>query len=232
MTTNDIDRLRGEYARRRESSADKERYSLFNRAYLFAIQQRERVTLDLLRSEQFTSLAGKSILEVGCGRGGVLLEYFGYGADLHALTGVDLLEDRLIDGIRRMSGLRLICANGEKLPFPRASYDIVLQYTAFSSILDPQIKTEMAAEMLRVLQPDGLILWYDFWLNPTNSQTRGIRKAEIRRLFPRCDFTFKRTTLAPPIARPLVSISWIGAMLLERLMLLNTHYLVAIKPRS
>ena len=42
----------------------------------------------------------------------------------------------------------------------------------------------MAEEMVRVLRkPDGLIVWYDFWLNPTNKQTRGIRPTEIKKLF-------------------------------------------------
>jgi hypothetical protein len=74
-----------------------------------------------------------------------------------------------------------------------------------------------------------LILWYDFWLNPTNKQTRGIRPPEIRRLFPGCGFEFHRITLAPPLARRIVPISWLLAALLEKLKLLNTHYLVAIQ---
>jgi hypothetical protein len=36
------------------------------------------------------------------------------------------------------------------------------------------------------------------WLNPTNPQTRGIRPAEIRRLFPDCKYHFERITLTPP----------------------------------
>jgi hypothetical protein len=85
--------------------------------------------------------------------------------------------------------------------------------------------------MVRVLRPGGLIIWYDFWFNPTNRQTQGIRPAEIRRLFPHCTHTFYRLTLAPPLARRLVPLSWTLALLLEKLRLFNSHYLVAIEKR-
>ena len=109
--------------------------------------------------------------------------------------------------------------------------------TAISSILDPQIRRNICAELLRVLRspdlgsgkPGGMILWYDFWLNPVNPQTRGVRPAEIKRLFPNCSFEFHKITLAPPIARRVVPVSWILAYGLERLAIFNSHYLVAIK---
>ena len=100
----------------------------------------------------------------------------------------------------------------------------------------PEAKAElmvrMAREMLRVLKPDGLILWYDFWLNPTNRQTRGIRPREVKALFPNCHFKFRRITLAPPIARRLAGWTWGACLLLEWLRLFNTHYLVAIQSQS
>jgi hypothetical protein len=84
--------------------------------------------------------------------------------------------------------------------------------------------------MSRVVRPGGAILWYDFWLNPVNRQTRGIRPSEIRSHFPRCRFSFERITLAPPLARRLVPLTWTGAQLVEKLRLFNTHYLAIIRP--
>jgi hypothetical protein len=84
--------------------------------------------------------------------------------------------------------------------------------------------------MMRVVKRNGLILSYDFWLNPSNPQTRGLRPDEIRRLFPGCRFEFHRITLAPPIARRLVPASWLLCAFLEKLKIFNTHYLVAIRP--
>ena len=81
-----------------------------------------------------------------------------------------------------------------------------------------------------MVRKEGLILSYDFWLNPANPQTRGVRPEEIRRYFPGCRFEFQRITLAPPIARRLASLSWGLCTFLESLKILNTHYLAAIRP--
>ena len=89
------------------------------------------------------------------------------------------------------------------MPFPAGSFDLVLQYTAVSSILNPVLRREICHEMARALKPGGLILSYDFWLNPTNSQTRGLGLMEILESFRGCRLSYQRITLAPPIARRL-----------------------------
>lgn len=229
----ELERVRDEYNARERRLAGGDLYSPFNPASLFMLQQRQRAELGLLRRYGFVELQNCRILEVGCGRGGILNNYLGYGASAANLNGVDLLSDRLTEAKRRLPSLHLICADGQRLPYADTSFDLIVQYTVFSSVLDDSVKARMAAEMLRVLRkPKGLILWYDFWLNPTNSQTRGIRPAEIERLFPNCSFEFHRITLAPPIARRLVPVSWTAAAILEKLRLLNTHYLVAIRTAS
>jgi SAM-dependent methyltransferase len=228
----DLDRLRREYADREQRLAASDRYSYFNPAYLFAIQQRQRAVLKSLHRQGWSSLKDKRILEVGCGRGGVLREWLSFGATPESLNGTDLLEDRVAEAHHALPHLPIVCADGQNLPYPGGSFDLVLQYTVFSSVLDDSVKTNLAREMLRVLRPEsGLILWYDFWLNPHNPQTRGIRPAEIERLFPNCRFAFQRITLAPPITRRLIRYSWLLCALVERCALFNSHYLIAIIPR-
>lgn len=226
----DLDRLRLEYDARQRRLAGSDIYSFFNPSYLFALQQRQRDTLRLLRQAGWSNFTNQRVLEVGCGRGGVLIEYLYYGAA--SLSGIDLLADRVIEAKQRLPQAVLSCADGQKLPFAPDCFDLVMQYTAFSSVLDDNVKANMGREMLRVLRPNGLILWYDFWLNPTNPQTRGIRPAEVRRLFPNCEYTFRRVTLAPPIARRLVRVSWMACALLEKLRLFNTHYLAVIRKNN
>ena len=85
---------------------------------------------------------------------------------------------------------------------------------------------------MRVLKPDGLILWYDFWISPMNACTKGIRPPEIGMLFSNCRFELNRVTLAPSVARRLAGRAWGVCLLLERLQLFNTHYLAAIWPQS
>jgi len=226
----DLDRLRAEYLRREQRLAGQDTYTLFNPANLFTVQQRQRAVLALLRQEGFYPLAGRHILEIGCGAGGVLREFLSFGAYPQHLHGVELLDWRVTKAKALSPYFPLVCADGQALPYPDHCFDLVLQYTVFSSILDDNVKRSIAREMCRVLKPDGLILWYDCWLNPTNPHTRGIRRAEVRALFPGSHFSFHRITLAPPIARRLVSVSWLACYVLERLRIFNTHYLVAIRP--
>ena len=143
-------------------------------------------------------------------------EYLGFGASSKQLCDVDLLFDRLFHAHQKLLGSSFLNADGQSLPFPSGAFDLVLQYTAISSVLDSDIRRNICADILRVLKHDGVIIWYDFWLNPTNPQTKGIRKKEIREIFPNCDYEFHKITLAPPLARKLVPISWIFAQVLEK----------------
>jgi ubiquinone/menaquinone biosynthesis C-methylase UbiE len=228
-TTAEIARMRAAYDRVARM-ADAGAYSLANPGHLFAIQGRQRALLAALEREGLWPLVDKDLLEVGCGTGGVLLELLGYGADPRRLHGCDLLVERAAAAHDRLPHLPISCASGTRLPYADRSFDLVLQFTVFSSILDRGICYTVASEMSRVVRPGGAILWYDFWINPVNKQTRGIRPSEIRNLFPHCHISFERITLAPPLARRLVPLTWTGAQLVEKLSLLNTHYLALIRP--
>jgi SAM-dependent methyltransferase len=225
----ELERLRAEYAAREQRLAGSDRYSLYSPGDLFIWQGRQRALLALLRRWGYEPLSRYQILEVGCGQGGVLHELLSYGASPARLFGCDLLLERLLGAHQTLPHLPLTCADGQFLPYPDAAFDLVLQFTVFSSILDDEIKRCLAQEMLRVLSPGGMILWYDFWINPLNRQTRGIQPREIRQIFPGCQFRFCRITLAPPLARRLAPLSWQACALLEKLQFFNTHYLVAIR---
>ncbi len=228
----DLRRLRDEYEVRDSKPSLSDKYSLFNPSNLYILQQRLRSTLELLSSNNIKSLRDKRILEVGCGRGEVLFEYLWAGAEPAELHGTDLIQNRVRDAHTALPNSLLTCSDGQNLPYPQQTFDLVFQYTVFSSILDTQVRSNLAREMLRVLKPTGMLVWYDFWYNPTNPQTRGIRPEEIRSLFPGCRYKFKKITLAPPIARRVVPVSWGLAQFLEGLRFLNSHFLVSISPNS
>src|SRR5206468_12139162 len=117
------------------------------------------------------------------------------------------------------------------LPWPDAHFDVISQFVVFTSILDWSLKQQIAAEMLRVLKPSGVILWYDFRMNnPRNAQVRGIGRAEVERLFPLCNIRLHSLLLAPPVASMIVPRSTRLASMLERVPFLRTHYLGLIKP--
>ena len=228
----ETDRIRAEYARRAREIDQDARYSLFNPGALFTHTQRARHVLAMLRRHDLHPLRNRVILEVGCGGGGVLRELLAYGADVSRLHGIDLRECALHNARLIHPDLPLACANGQVMPYPDRSFDLVLQFTAFSSVLSPDVRAMMAREMMRVVKPEGLIMWYDFWLNPTNARTRGVRPREIAALFPECRLVFRRITLAPPLARRLAGRAWGVCLMLEWLRLFNTHYLVAIRPQA
>src|SRR5207247_9664110 len=108
----------------------------------------------------------------------------------------------------------------------------VFQGTVFTSILDSELKAQVAAEMIRVTKDDGLILWYDFRVdNPRNPDVRGVNRHEIQKLFPACRVTLRRVTLAPPLVRRLAPCSSSGCYLVEKLRSLRTHYLGPLRNR-
>ena len=225
----DIQRLREEYARRAALASTDDRYSYSNPVYQWMLKNRRSAITDFLKRYQKSDICELRILEVGCGSGGVIQEFVNLGTVPVNSFGVDLLIDRLRVANNALPACSWIASDGQHLPFPSESFDLVLQFTAFSSILDPFIKSTMAAEMTRVLKPGQGILWYDFIWNPTNPQTKGIGLKEIKNLFPGSEIFASRITLAPPLTRLLLPRFPSIASRLASIKLLNSHQLVWIQ---
>jgi ubiquinone/menaquinone biosynthesis C-methylase UbiE len=221
-------RIRAAYARRKEADA---RYSWFSPAYQFMMLQRERRLLALLARDGLAELESKKILEVGCGTGQWLSDFTKWGARPENLWGIDLLLDRLAKARNSCPpAVRLQCASATQLPFRNESFDLVLQSTVFTSILDNDVKQRVGREMMRVTRKNGVILWYDYHVNnPWNSDVRGVKRAEIVKLFPGCRIELQRMTLLPPLSRRLAPYSYLACYLLEKIPLLRTHYLGVIR---
>ena len=223
------ERVRAAYARRRQS-IPAGRYARTNPFTLCAAHEREEEMAAMFRAEGLTTLAGLRILDVGCGRGDTLRQMIEYGADPELLTGIDLLDENVKRAHRLSPNLQIICGSASRLPFPDASFDLVLQFTLFTSILNDEVKRSIAAEMTRVLTPGGRILWYDFsFNNPKNPDVRGIGKREIRALFPGLEMKTKRVTLAPPLGRIVAPFSIVLYYLLSRVRPLCTHLLCLLQ---
>src|ERR1700680_4758876 len=179
-------RISAEYARRaRELPADF--YAWSRPANLLMHQQTLRGCIRMLHRASMFPLRGRGIADIGCGDGTWLLEWIQWGADPAALCGIDLSAERVGRARLRIpqADLRMGCAS--ELPWPDDSFDLISQFTVFTSILDPALKRAVAGEMLRVLKPGGAVLWFDFrFNNPRNPHVRGVRAHEIRSLFPGC----------------------------------------------
>jgi len=227
----ETNRIVQEYQRRaRELPADF--YALTRPVNLFFQQSKERCLLRTLQRANMTPLADRRIAEVGCGHGNWLATFEAFGARRENLRGIDLDPQRAEFAAQRFPQAEIRPGNAAALPWPDQSCDIVLQSMVLSSVLEETLRQQIAAEMLRVLAPGGVILWYDFFVNnPRNPNVRGVKRGEIAALFPACEISLSRITLAPPLARRIAPWSWPLATLLEKLWLLNTHYLGYIRPK-
>lgn len=223
----DRERLRAEYARRAKDPRYREWYSGANAANRFIEQDRDAAIRKLCAELPQLLAPDARVLDLGCGGGHELAKWRDRVAEKN-LCGIDLLPERVMRGRAAFSILPLVCGDASQLPFASHTFQLVMQFTVFTSILDSALKQRLAAEMLRVLKPRGAILWYDYWWNPTNAQTRGITRREIRQLFPECSLRVQRVTLAPPLARWFAPRSLKMCAWLNRIPFLRSHYLALL----
>jgi len=196
-------------------------------------QQRHREMLRMLYGYGFHPLNDCHILDVGCGNGNLLRQFMHWGGQPENLCGIELREEALQIACKLSPHLDIRCGNAASLPWPKETFDLVVQSTVITSILDKETRRRVANEMIRVLKPEGAILWYDFMRdNLWNPDVRGVKKAEIQALFPGSAIHLRAITLAPPIARRIPqSLLPMFYPLLSSIPFLRTHYLgLFIKP--
>lgn len=222
-------RILREYERRdREISEDF--YALHRPANLFLRHCHEEAVLWGLHEADLAPLAGKRVLEIGCGTGRWFGLFEQFGASPDAIAGIELGESRAAAAREAHPQADIRLGDAAELPWADGSFDLVFQCTVMTSILDRDVRARVAREMVRVLACNGAILWLDFFYdNPRNPHVRGIGRRELAELFPACDVRRRRVSLAPPVARRLVPWSWRLARLMEMTTLLNTHYAAVVR---
>lgn len=109
-------------------------------------------------------LRGKTVLEVSCGHGGGAswimrtMQPASYtGLDLNP-TGIALCRHK-----HRLAGLNFVQGDAQRLPFPDASFDAVINVEASHCYPD---FPGFLAEVARVLKPGGHFLYADFRFSP------------------------------------------------------------------
>jgi SAM-dependent methyltransferase len=121
----------------------------------------------LLRLVDFDGYRGRSVLEVGCGAGVDLARFAKGGA---AVTGIDLAASaiELARANFAQQGLlgRFEVADGEHLPFPDNTFDLVYAHGVVQYTADPR---QLVKECHRVLKPGGRAVFQVYnrvsWLN-------------------------------------------------------------------
>jgi SAM-dependent methyltransferase len=134
------------------------------------LQTRERL-LDL--AQTLAPWTGReTVLDVGCGRGLMLV-----GAAKRLTTGkavgIDLwrAEDQsdntpeaALENARRENvaeRVRVETGDARKLPFPEASFDVVLSHWVIHNLPEATERAQAVDEMLRVLRPGGVLVLAD-----------------------------------------------------------------------
>jgi SAM-dependent methyltransferase len=225
----EAERIVSEYGRR-SAELEPERYAPTNPAALFIRQSVERAAVAELRRAGALPLAGRRILDAGCGSGQWLADLETWGASREQLAGLDLVAERVEHARARLPGADIRLGDASELPWEDASFGLVLQSMMFSSILDPGVRAAAAGELARVLEPGGLLLSYDFFTgSPGNPNVRGLRRRELAELFPGFELRWRRVTLAPPLTRLLAPRARPLATALQSLRLLDTHALAVLR---
>lgn len=221
----ELDRIRSEYERRARVVAGEGW-----RVRLFVRQLRERVLLDELARAGLAPFAGRRILDVGCGQGQWLADFETWGAWQRDLSGIELDPERATMARERLSDADIREGNAAELPWPDGAFDVVLQATVLSSILDDSLRRRVAAELARVTAPGGAIVSYDMWApNPRNPHLRRLARSDLRELFPGFDVRARRVTLLLPLSRRVAPRSFRAASALESARVLNTHVLAVLR---
>jgi len=95
------------------------------------------------------ALEGARVLDDGCGLGAYVLELHRRGA---LAFGLDYERERVIEAQRRTGLAVFACAAAEHLPYPDASFDVVISNEVIEHVDDDQAAL---LEMARVLKPGG-----------------------------------------------------------------------------
>lgn len=195
-------------------------------SYTIAVRDELKSAIKAMLSENgLNILSDISLLEIGAGHGanaGLLTDI---GFKLSNLSFNELLPDRIKVLHERYPENPIFEGNAIEIDF-KNKYDIVLQSTVFTSVLNNEERKKLANKMWNLLKEGGFILWYDFiYNNPSNKEVRKVSPDEIKQLFPSAkQIQTKKITLAPPIGRKIGKLYGFF-----NIPLLRTHLVALIK---
>lgn len=191
-----------------------------------AIYQDRLINIIQLLNDYEINLIDKKILDVGCASGNIFPLLNELGANKKNINGIDIRPNSIEDAKKIFPDHSLSIMDARKLIYADNSFDLIITFTLFSSILESKYRKQIADEIIRVLKPGGVILYYDFrYKNPFNSNVIQINYNEIKNLFPMMEKKIKQITVFPPLVRKLGVLTKIFYPILSNIVFLNTHYI-------
>src|SRR5262245_23117985 len=128
---------------RRAASLPKDLYTRFNPGHLFVAKDIERHVITLLRDHGMTSLSKIRVLDVGCDSGTWLKWFIQSGVEAERAAGVDLFREKIIRAKKSCPNeVHLHHGSGSELAFKSGAFDLVLQFTMLTSVLDMEEEAE------------------------------------------------------------------------------------------
>jgi ubiquinone/menaquinone biosynthesis C-methylase UbiE/glycosyltransferase involved in cell wall biosynthesis len=139
--------------------------SFTGRDAAFYARRKVEVLEEIVRP-RLGSLQGLSLLDVGCGTGTTDRHFASRVRKLH---GVDVSTEMLARARRALPAVDFSWYDGDKLPFPDESFDVVLAVCVLHHV--PVSKRSMlVSEMARVTRTEGVVAIFEH--NPLNPLTR------------------------------------------------------------
>ncbi len=135
---------------------------------------RDQLVFDAINNKFGKQVGNIRALEVGTGYGHELAKLRRVGVAWESLTGVDFLLPRLKRASESYPEVSFSLADAVALPFSDSLFDLVLQFTCVMHALTHDVQRAMCAEMIRVLRPGGMIVWWD--LAPLRWRTLCLRR--------------------------------------------------------
>ena len=151
----------------------RDRYDRLARVYDQMESGAEQRVVRKWRSLLWSRVHGEHILEIGVGTG----KNIAYYPASVGITAIDLstrmLEHAKNRAIESGAHVRLMTADAQALPFPEASFDVVVATFVFCSVPDPVLGL---SEARRVLKPGGQLLLLEHMLT-SNRLLRPLMRA-------------------------------------------------------
>jgi len=153
--------------------------------------------------------SGESILDVGCGTGNLAIAAKRQVGPTGAVFGVDASPEMIARARKkaRKAAVEVTFENAlvEKLPFPEATFDVVLSTTMLHHLPD-KARRQCLGEIRRVLKPTGRLLVLDFG-GPVSERRSWVAKfhrhgrIDLSRLTPLVSEAGLKITQSGPLAQ-------------------------------